>query len=324
MPMGQAMFGKSLTLASAILLLAACLDYSDEVSVPLRIKEEVRLLRENARVPDASEWTGACADWDDWDKPAPPFRIHGNTYYVGTCGISSILVIEGDDAVLIDSGTQAGAESVLQNTRTLGLHWSQIKALLFSHEHFDHIGGMAHLHFITGATVYADTSAREVLRTGVAGNDDPQAGMHEPMAPVTSVQPIARGAELTLFDHQPNGLKLQSIWTPGHTPGAVSWQWESCDNTGDCKTIVYADSLSPVSADAYQFSDHPEYLAAYRAGIARVAALECDILLTPHPSASGMRDKLLAGDLASGMNCAEYAASITERLDARLAEEAGR
>ena len=53
----------------------------------------------------------ACEDWDEWDKPAEPFLIHGNTWYVGTCGISAIL-IEGDDGlVLIDTGTAKGSKS---------------------------------------------------------------------------------------------------------------------------------------------------------------------------------------------------------------------
>ena len=80
---------------------------------------------------------------------------------------------------------------------------------------------------------------------------------------------------------------LTAVATPGHTPGALTWHWGSCDG-GVCRQIVYADSLTPVSRDNYRFSDHPAYLAAYRASIAKVAALDCDILLTPHPSASNM------------------------------------
>ena len=60
----------------------------------------------------------------------------------------------------------------------------------------------------------------------------------------------------------------------------------SCKD-GACITIVYADSLSPVSADEYRFTDHPDYVAMFRGG-SRLAGLECDMLLTPHPSASGM------------------------------------
>ena len=109
--------------------------------------------------------------------------------------------------------------------------------------------------------------------------------------------------------------------TPGHTPGALSWHWVSCDG-GVCRSIVYADSLSPVSRDDYRFSDHPDYLRAYRASIAKIAALDCDILLTPHPSASNMAARFAGrAPLENPNACREYAADLSKRLDERLAKE---
>jgi metallo-beta-lactamase class B len=110
--------------------------------------------------------------------------------------------------------------------------------------------------------------------------------------------------------------------TPGHTPGALSWRWVSCDG-GVCRTIVYADSLTPVSRDDYRFSDHPAYVAAYRASIAKIAASPCEILITPHPSASGMRDRFALGKpLFDADGCKTYAAALTKQFDERLAKEA--
>ncbi len=301
------MFGRNLV--ALPLLLAACGPADAQV-----------------QAPPASDWAAQCEDWDEWDKPGPPFRVHGNTYYVGTCGIGAILITNDNGHVLIDSGTETGAQIVLSNIHALGFDPADIVLSLVSHEHFDHVGGMALIQQVTGAPVVTGQAATEVLRTGVASTDDPQAGMHGPMAPIPVVQ--AASPEVAYFasegplDDLNSVIAVIPIETPGHTPGALTWRWQSCDDAGDCRTIVYADSMSPVSSDSYRFSDHPDYLAAYRAGIARVAALECDILLTPHPSASNMRDKLLAGELASGTSCRDYAASITERLDARLAEEA--
>src|SRR5688572_8226001 len=57
----------------------------------------------------------ACKGSDEWDQPAPPVRIHGNAYLVGTCGIASILVTGSDGHVLIDGGTEAGAELIASN-----------------------------------------------------------------------------------------------------------------------------------------------------------------------------------------------------------------
>ena len=89
------------------------------------------------------QWAATCSEWDEWDKPAPPYRIHGSTYYVGTCGISAILVAGAQGHVLIDSGTVAGAQVVLDNIGKLGFRPNEIASLLHSHEHFDHVGGQA-------------------------------------------------------------------------------------------------------------------------------------------------------------------------------------
>jgi metallo-beta-lactamase class B len=102
----------------------------------------------------------------------------------------------------------------------------------------------------------------------------------------------------------------------------MSWQWVSCDG-GVCRTIVYADSLSPVSRDDYRFSDHPQLVQQFRDSIAKVAALDCDILLTPHPSASKLDERLALGEpLLDTGGCKAYAAQLGKALDDRLAKEA--
>lgn len=262
-------------------------------------------------------WAAACKDWDEWDKPAPPVRIHANTYLVGTCGISSILITGEDGHVLIDSGTEAGAELVAANIRELGFKLRDIRFLLISHEHIDHVGGIARLQQLTGATLVASAAAEKVLNSGIPSADDPQAGMHKPFPAANVSRVVGDNSDVRL-----GNIRLFAMPTPGHTPGATSWRWESCDG-GVCRTMVYADSLSPVSRDDYKFSDHPAYLAAYRASIAKIAETRCEILLTPHPSASGMRDRMTGkAPLFDPEGCRNYAAKLTKSLDERLAKEA--
>jgi len=271
-----------------------------------------------ASAGDGSAWARGCTDWDDWDKRAQPFHVYGNTYHVGTCGISAVLVAGPDGHVLIDSGTRNGARVVLSNIRTLGFQPENLRAVLTSHEHFDHVGGLWWVRQNSGARVYTSPEALHAIVTGKADPADPQFAIHEPMheVPRTAVSAITPGEPIEI-----SGLRFMPIATPGHTPGALTWQWEECEGA-ECKTIVYADSLSSVSADSYKFSDHPEYVHAFREGISRLAALDCDILLTPHPSASAMRDRLLAGNLEGGIGCAAYAADRLARLEERLALEA--
>ncbi|WP_370030501.1 subclass B3 metallo-beta-lactamase [Qipengyuania mesophila] len=268
-------------------------------------------------------WVERCTDFDEWDKPAPPFRIYGDTYYVGTCGISAILVVGGPEGdVLIDTGTEKGAEIVLANIRALGFDPRNVRSVFISHEHFDHVGGMARFQAATGAKVTASAPAAAVLRTGHVSVDDPQAGSgHPPFSPVEDdalevLDP--EGRTITAAGHE-----FVPIATPGHTLGATSWTWEDCEG-GECKRIVYVDSMNPISDDTYRFSDHPALLAAFRKGVADIAALDCDIVLAPHPSAAKMRERLLGeAPLVDRSGCRAYAAAVAQRLDQRLAKERG-
>ncbi|MEZ5709675.1 MAG: subclass B3 metallo-beta-lactamase [Blastomonas sp.] len=264
------------------------------------------------------QWAEQCSAWDEWDKAGPPYRIHANSYYVGTCGISAILITGSEGHILIDTGTEKGAEIVRANVEALGFAPKDIRIILSSHEHFDHVGGFALMQQWTGAKIIAAKEAASVLETGQNAPDDPQYGALPAMTPVEIAGTIGAGDVVTL-----GNLKLTPIPTPGHTPGALSWRWESCEQD-ECLALVYADSLSPVSSESYKFGDHPEYVAAYRAAIERIAEIKCDILLTPHPSASGMEKRLAspAGLREPGL-CQQYAASISARLDKRLEQETG-
>ena len=260
-----------------------------------------------------------CEDWDEWDKPAPPFELLGDTWYVGTCGISAILIIGDKEHILIDSGVKAAVPLILQNIRALGIDPRDIGTLLISHEHFDHVGGHAAMVQATGARVIASAEAAKVLASGTVSPDDPQAAIHPAMRPVKVDRIVADGEVLRIDDNE-----ITAHLTPGHTPGAMSWTWPACSLPWQppvCRRVAYVDSLSPVSGDDYRFSDHPALVAAFRTSIAKVAKLPCDILATPHPSASQMLDRMRAGTLLGGTTCADYARSIGQRLDARLKDE---
>jgi metallo-beta-lactamase class B len=264
---------------------------------------------------DQQAWAAACKDSDEWDQPGPPFRIFGNSYYVGTCGIAAILVTGDAGHILIDSGTEAGAGIVVANVARLGFVMTDVKLLLHSHEHHDHIGGMARLQRLSGARLIASSVAAPVMASGQASRDDPQFGINPAFAPAR-VDALLDPSMMV----QLGSLRLTAIDTPGHTPGALSWRWTSCEGTM-CKALVYADSLSPYSAEDYRFADHKAYLGAYIQGLGRLAAADCDIVLTPHPSASAMRERLLDGGLENGQGCLSYAGSLMERLAQRMEQE---
>ena len=297
--------------ASLFLLAAA------QISIPLgkapRIIEQPKAPIEKS----GPLWASQCKDFDDWDKAGPPVRIHGNSYYVGTCGISAILITGSEGHILIDGATEAGAETIARNIARLGFNLRDVRYILASHEHFDHVGGISALQQRSKASLLASPRAAPAFTSGRADKDDPQAGMHKPF-PTASVDGQLRDGQRIRLGN----LMVEAIATPGHTPGAMSYRWISCDG-GVCRTIVYADSLTPISRDDYKFSAHPEYLKAYRESLAKIAASPCDIVLSPHPSSSKLRDRFARGErLLDSDGCRSYAAGLSKQVDDRVAKEA--
>lgn len=277
-----------------------------------------------ALVPDAPTVCNAC---DEWNAPQEPFRIFGNAWYVGTAGLSAVLITSDAGHVLIDGGLPQSAPRIDANIRALGFRTADIRLIVTSHAHFDHVGGVAALQRASGATVAATAAAARALEAGLPTPDDPQYGLGREanaFPPVARVKVIADGEVLRVGD-----AALTAHATPGHTPGGTSWSWRSCE--GDrCLTIVYADSLTAVSADDFRFSDGP-LAAAFRATIDRVAALPCDIVVAAHPGFTDLQGRLerrRAGvtpdPFVDPAGCRAYAAAARERLEKRLDAERAR
>jgi metallo-beta-lactamase class B len=268
----------------------------------------------------------ACEGRDGWSDAAPPARIFGNTYYVGTCGIAVILVTSPKGHVLIDSATAKAVPSILANIRSLGLDPRDIRYLVGSHEHVDHIGGFAAMKEATGAQLLVSALARPIVESGRTDPADPQYGAIADMAPVVvdGILTFQPGADEIVTGKPSQILSLTPIATPGHTAGGTSWNWRSCEGK-KCLTFAYVDSLTAVSREGYRFSDNPERIAPFRTTFERVAQMPCDILLTPHPGSSTLFPRLAGqAPLIDNQACRRLANEMRARLDARLASETGK
>ncbi len=262
-----------------------------------------------------------CGATEDFSAPAPPARLFGNTYYVGTCTVSVLLVTSPQGHVLVDTATEQAVPSILANIKALGFRPEDIRWIVTSHEHFDHVGGLAALVKATGAKVALSAPAAAVIATGKVDPADSQYGVlkdHD-FAPAKADRIVASGSVVRV-----GPLRLTMSATPGHTTGSSSWSWQSCAGK-QCRTVSYVDSISALAAPAYRFSDHPEVVARFRRTFAAIAARQCGILVTPHPSVSNLFDRMLGKAPFAGKNdCREYAAMGRKGLDAQLAKEAAK
>lgn len=277
-------------------------------------------------IPLAAQHTHSpCPRCADWNMPQQAFRIYGNTYYVGTHGLSSVLITSGTGHVLIDGALPESAQLIAANIRSLGFRIEDVKLILNSHAHFDHAGGIAELQRLSGARVAASQWTADVMRKGEVPRDDPQFGALRPIARVARVETFKDNETLNA-----GAVSVTAHLTPGHTPGGTSWTWRSCEN-GRCLNLVYADSLTPVSANGFLFSRREEYPHAedFERSFSFLESTPCDILITPHPEASDLwrhlEQRAVRPDvLIDPTACRVLAQTSRESLRKRLATESGK
>lgn len=265
-----------------------------------------------------------CSRCEEWNREQAPFRIFGNTYYVGPRGLSSLLVTSSKGHVLLNGALPQSAPLIARHVEQLGFKMSDVKVIVISHTHYDHAGGVSELQKLSGAKVIASDLAVEVLRTGKLGRNDPQFEYKGTIPPSNNVE--ALGARRSV---QVGELQLDVIHTPGHTPGGTSWRWQSCE-AGRCLNVVYGDSLNAVSDDSFKYGGdacYPKAAADMIASIAAIAAAPCDILIVDHPERAGLSsiiDEKGKGDrarLIDASACKRYAEESKQRFDERLARE---
>lgn len=276
------------------------------------------------RRPFKSDPPKMCSACPGWNTPTDPFRVFGNTYYVGTKGLSSVLITSENGHILLDGALPESAERIDANIRTLRFNLKDVKLIVNSHAHYDHAGGIHALQEASGADVAASASGANALKRGENTTDDPQFGFgHDSneFPRVRRVHVVKDGDVLRV-----GSIAITAHLTPGHTPGSTTWTWRSCE-TSRCLDIVYADSLNAVSAPAFKYSSDPPRVAGFRKSIATVASLPCDVMISVHPEFSKLFEKLArraAGDADAMIDphgCRDYAQSMSDLLDRRLAQE---
>lgn len=271
----------------------------------------------------------ACEACVEWNVPRVPFRIFGNTYYVGVAGLSAVLITSEKGHILLDGGLPQSAPLIHDNIRALGFRTEEVRLIVNSHAHFDHAGGIAALQRYSHAEVAASAAGAKALSAGQPLADDPQYGFGpkaNAFPAVPRVRAVQDGETLRV-----GPLSITAHLTPGHTTGSTTWTWRSCEGPR-CLDVVYADSLNPVSAPGYRFSGGPKsagIVAGFRQSIATVAALPCDLVLSVHPDLVSLEEKQKAraarpkgpDPFVDPRGCRTYAKEAAQRLDTRLAEE---
>ena len=145
-----------------------------------------------------------------------PFQVFDNLYYVGADWVASWLLVTDQGLIVFDALYDDLTEMMIRNIRTLGFDPNDIRYLIGSHAHYDHIGGAARFQQEFSAVVMM-TEEDWLLTEGAAQ-------FREYPRPIRHLS-ASDGSTLTL-----GRTRLQFMKTPGHTPGVLSTRFTVYDN----------------------------------------------------------------------------------------------
>jgi metallo-beta-lactamase class B len=212
-----------------------------------------------------------------YSQPVEPFRIVGNIYYVGALNIASYLIATPQGHILIDSGTNEMHDAIVGGVERLGYKASDVRILLASHAHFDHIAGHALMQRRTGAQVVAMRGDAEAFESG----HDTSALGAIGWEPVRVSRRLRDGDTVTL-----GGTTLRAVHAPGHTQGATIWM-TTVEDGGRRYDVAFFTTTTPnPGVPLVGNPRHPNVVEDTRRTFRRLKAeRQPDIVLVGHPQA---------------------------------------
>ena len=204
----------------------------------------------------------------DWNAPFPPHRVIDNIYFVGTEALGTFLVTTSAGHILINSDFEATVPSIRRGVEELGFAFDDIRIVLGSHAHGDHMQADALVKALTGAQVMVMREDVEQLRAMQPG------GKEHPIDRI-----LEDGDRVTLGD-----TALVAHHTPGHTKGCTSWGLEVAENGETYDALIVCSFGVNANYILVDNPDYPQIADDYRATFAKARALPVDIFLGAHGS----------------------------------------
>jgi metallo-beta-lactamase class B len=244
----------------------------------------------------------------DWYEPFPAHKVVGNVYYVGSRDLATYLIATPEGHILINSGFERTVPLIQKSVESLGFKMTDVKILLASHAHSDHVAGHAALQKLTGAKVYVMRGDERVIASGGAGQYLYASSRWEPCK-VDHV--LKDGDEVKL-----GGVTLVARLTPGHTRGCTTWTWRVEDGGKNYDVVVIGSPNVNPGFKLVNNEDYPEMAADFAKTFEVLKSLPCDVFLGAHGSYYGMVERyalLQKGQANAFVNAEGYKEFVAQK-----------
>jgi metallo-beta-lactamase class B len=226
----------------------------------------------------------------EWQMEYQPFRMAGNLYYVGTYDLACYLITTPEGHILINTGLAESVPVIKRNVESLGFKFSDIKILLATHAHFDHVAGMADIKEITGAKMMIHEKDAQALADG--GNSDfVFGGKGSTFRPVKADKLLHNTDTVRLGD-----MRIMVLHHPGHTQGANSFMFDVKDEKRSYKVLI---ANMPTMQEQTKFPSMPGYSEIgkdYAYTFDALKKLNFDIWISSHAGQFKLHKKHKPGD----------------------------
>lgn len=245
----------------------------------------------------------------EWSQPYEPFRIAGNLYYVGTYDLASYLIVTDKGNILINTGLADSLPIIKNNIKKLGFQYQNIKVLLLTQAHYDHLGAMAAVKKETGAKLYVDAADAEVLKSG--GKTDYEMGKYGvTFKPVTPDHILKDKGIVKL-----GNTTLTMLHHPGHTKGSCSFIFETKDNKRNYRVLIANMPTIIIDKKFSEVTAYPTIEKDYQYTLSEMKKLNFDIWVASHASQFKLHEKHKPKDTynpSAFMNKKEYFDQLDE------------
>lgn len=187
------------------------------MSMQERYEEHVRKRQALEKHPMAHAWV------NQERRYMKPFQIYGNLYYVGDTWVSAHIVDTGEGLLLFDSGNYGATAMLIQAIWEMGFNPADVKWLVLSHGHVDHIGSANFFKEMFGTKLYLGAPDAEMFRSRPWLSLLQESPNYEDTLFVPDVE-IQDGDVITF-----GNTTVQFYITPGHTEGCISCFFDVTD-----------------------------------------------------------------------------------------------
>lgn len=202
----------------------------------------------------------------DWNKPFPPHKVIGNVYFVGTAELGSFLITTPEGHILINSDFETTVPVIRASVEKLGFKFTDIKILLGSHAHGDHMQGDALVKELTAARVMAMEQDVPALRAMMPG------GKPHPIDKI-----LHDGDEVSL-----GGTTLVAHLTAGHTKGCTTWTMKAMEGGKTYNVVILGSIGVNPGYILVNNKDYPQIADDYIRSFKVLRALPCDVFIASH------------------------------------------